>query len=140
MNPPHRRKVIRRQEDVDARRRVIIAFLAVLIAATVATVAVAFFAAENRKRANEGRQAHDFACLIKANLALRVARTDRFLKSNPDPVIFGLNRVEIERNLEEDRATLDAANRTGTCDPPPRASRIPTVPPLPTTIGEPNVP
>ena len=135
MNPPHRRKVIRRQEDVDARRRVIYAFLAVLLVAASAISVTGFFAAENRKRANEGREAHEALCIVRTNLKLRINRTEKFLRLNPEPVIFGFDRTEIERNLREDKSTLSALDLALTCVPPPMPSQPPAIPTVSTTIG-----
>lgn len=101
-----------------------VAFVALTVVFTITLAAFGIFATENRKRANEGREAHDALCVIKANFVVRKERTEAFLANNPGPMILGIRRVEFERSLQDTKDTLKALAQL-VCEPPP----------MPTTTG-----
>lgn len=93
------------------------AFIILTIVFTGLVVGMSVFALENRKRADEGRRAHDALCVVKANFQVRHARTAEFLKNNPGPLILGIPRREFERSLSDTEETLRAL-RNLVCVPP----------------------
>jgi hypothetical protein len=107
----------RRRDQASSRRNVRLAFLILMLVATLAITAVAVFAHENRDRAAEGQEAHDALCVIQASIALRVERTKEFLKQNPGPLILGIPRREFEKGLANDILTLKGLSNL-VCVPP----------------------
>lgn len=98
-------------------RSVKFAFIAITGAMALALTGVGVVAKDNRTRADEGREAHDALCVIKANFVLRHDRTQTFLDENPGPLIFGIRREEIVKSLNDTKETLRALKPL-VCRPP----------------------
>lgn len=98
-------------------RSVRLAFVTLTLVAAMGLTAIAVFALENRKRANEGQRAHNALCVVKANFQVRRNRTAAFLRANPGPLILGIPRREFERSLADTQETLRALNGL-ICIPP----------------------
>jgi hypothetical protein len=62
VNPPKRRRVIRRQEDVQARQRMISAFVALVFVGALAMTAIAYFVNENQQRVDDIQAARVASC------------------------------------------------------------------------------
>jgi hypothetical protein len=62
VNPPKRRRVIRRQEDVQARQRMISAFVALVLVVTLVVAALGWFAKENNERIHDIQVARVASC------------------------------------------------------------------------------
>ena len=67
----------------------------------------AIVAADNRRLAREGEQAHDALCVIKADLRQRVAAGRKFLREHPRG-IPGIPPATLRSSIANQQATLDA--------------------------------
>lgn len=61
------------------RREFYAIFSILFLLVTIALAGIGHFAGENRKRADEGKLAHDALCALKGNLERRVQGTEDFL-------------------------------------------------------------
>lgn len=103
-------------------RKVKMAFLILGLVATLSLTAIGFVAAENRRLAKEGKEAHDVLCVVRENDKVRLARANDLLKKQSGDTIeiFGLQfpRDEIIRTQMQAETALKASEALD-CQPPP---------------------
>lgn len=108
-------------------RNVRLAFIIIVVISAVSLTLIAGFAISNRRLANQGKQAHEALCVVKANFEVRKQRTEDFLKNNPGSLILGIPRREFERSLKDTQETLNALD-TLACRPPAEPTTTESIP------------